>query len=360
MDLNNDIHLLLYLTGCGLRFREIDPDLIADIPEVRWSRIYNLAQEQGVLAIVFDAIEKLSVSVNISRPLKFQWIAAVHTREHNYKKKYNTAVDLAKAFKKEGIKTTVLKGLAISTYYPNPAYREFGDFDCFLGDNYELGNCVAERLGATVERDYYRHSHISYKSQMVENHQFCVGVRGSRKMKNFEKYLHQIMHNDAEYIDEGKSLIRPSCDFNALFLTSHAMTHFLVEGIKLRHICDWAVLLHHEQNNIDWHSFYHWTDKLHYTRFANTLTCIATKYLGLKIENVQIKQEGKYYVPILEDIFQSNSVFNKGYGVWRSRLVSIKNRLSSLWKFHKIYQQSAIKKIMIQVLGFLFDRKPKI
>ena len=360
MDLNNDIYLLLYLTGCGLRFREIDPDLISDIPESRWKHIYNLAQEQGVLAVVFDAIETLPASVNISRPLKLQWIAAVHTREYNYKKQYNSAVELATAFKKEGIKTGVLKGLSISTYYPKPAYREFGDFDCFLGDDYESGNRIAENLGAVVERDYYRHSHIVYKTQMVENHQFCVGVRGSRKMKEFERYLHQIMYHGEEYIDEDKTLISPSCDFNALFLTSHAMTHFLVEGIKLRHICDWAVLLHHEQHNIDWQSFYQWTDKLHYTRFANTLTYIATRYLGLEIVNAQIKQEDKYCEPILNDIFQSNSVFNKGYDIWQSRLVSIKNRLLSLWKFHKIYRQSALKTIMIQVWGFLFDRKPKL
>ena len=85
MDLNNDIHLLLYLTGCGLRFRKINPDLIADIPESRWKHIYSLAQVQGVLAIVFDAIEGVLTSVNISRALKLQWIAAVHAREYNYK-----------------------------------------------------------------------------------------------------------------------------------------------------------------------------------------------------------------------------------------------------------------------------------
>lgn len=360
MDLKNDTHLLLYLVGCGLRFRKIAPDLIADIPERRWGNIYNLAQEQGVIAIVFDAIENLPASVNISRPLKLQWIAAVHLRENNYKKQYNIAVELATAFKKEGIKTAVLKGLSISTYYPKPAYREFGDFDCFLGDNYESGNCIAEKLGAKVERDYYRHSHIFYKNLMVENHQFCTGVRGSKKMKEFEKHLYQIMHNDAEYVDEDKTLIRPSCDFNALFLTSHAMTHFLVEGIKLRHICDWAVLLHHKQQNIDWQKFYQWTDKLHYTRFANTITSIANAYLGLGIENAFVKREDKYVDLVLEDIFHSNSLFNKGYGIWRSRFTSIKNKFMSLWKFHKIYQQSALKMIMIQVLGFLFDRNPKL
>lgn len=360
MDLNNDIHLLLYLVGCGLKLKEIDPNLIVDISEARWEHIYNLAQEQGVLAIVFDAIESVSTPIGLTRRMKFKWIAAVNSRENNYKRQYNNALELATAYKKDGIKTFVLKGLSISTYYPKPTYREFGDFDCFLGDNYEVGNCIAEKIGAKVDRDYYRHSHIFYKNQMVENHQFCVGIRGSRKMKEFEKHLQHIMHNDTGYIDDGNTLIKPSCDFNALFLTSHAMTHFLVEGIKLRHICDWAMLLHHEQNNIDWLRFYHWTDKLRYTRFANTITSIGHTYLGLEIVNSQIKQECKYCSSILDDIFQSNSVFNKGYGVWRSRVLSIKNRLLSLWKFHKIYQQSATKTILVQVWGFIFDRNPKL
>ena len=138
------------------------------------------------------------------------------------------------------------------------------------------------------------------------------------------------------------------------------MTHFLVEGIKLRHICDWAVLLHHEQNNIDWRSFYKWTDKLHYTSFVNTLTGIANTYMGLEVVNCKIGKDYTYSERILDDIFNSDSLFNKGFGVWRSRFVSIKNRILSMWKFHKIYQQSATKTIMKQVSGYLFDRNPKL
>lgn len=360
MNIDNDTHLLLYLVGCGLGFRKLDTDIVAHIPEERWMCIYKLAKKQGVLAIVFDVIENTTVPLQISRKFKFRWIAAVHSCEENYSKQCSNAVELATAFKKEGIKTVVLKGLSMSTYYPKPTYREFGDFDCFLGDDYELGNCVAEKLGADVDRDYYRHSHIVFKSQMVENHRFCVGVRGSRTMKSFEKYLHKVMFNGTEYIDSDRTLIRPSCDFNALFLTSHAMTHFLVEGIKLRHICDWALLLHHEQDNIDWQSFYQWTDKLHYTRFANTLTCIAKTYLGLKLNGSNVREEGLYSELVMDDMFQSNSLFNKGYNIWHSRIASVTKKLLSLWKFHKIYQQSALKMIAIQIIGFLFERNPKL
>lgn len=360
MNINNDTNLLLYLVGCGLGFRELDPDVVAHIPEERWEYVYKLAKKQGVLAIVFDVIENTTAPLQISRKFKFRWIAAVHSREENYSKQFDNALELAEAFKNEGIKTVVLKGLSMSTYYPKPIYREFGDFDCFLGDDYESGNCVAEKIGAVVDRDYYRHSHIKYKSQMVENHQFCVGVRGSRTMKSFEKHLRQVMFNRADYIDKDQFLIRPSSDFNALFLISHAMTHFLVEGIKLRHICDWALLLHHEQNNIDWQSFYLWTDKLHYTRFANALTSIAKTDLGLKLTCPMVRDEEKYTELVMNDMFQSSSLFNKGYHIWYSRITSIKNKLLSLWKFHKIYQQSALKMIAIQVFGFLFERNPKL
>lgn len=358
---NDNIVILTQLIGVGLKIRNIESLSfdINNISKAQWQQIYDLAQEQGVLAIVFDAISDSSIVSLIPKDLKFRWIAAVSARERNYLKQYNCAKELANEFKQKGIVTTVLKGLSIASYYPIPAHREFGDFDCFLGDDYELGNQIAENIGAKVERDYYRHSHIYYKRLMVENHQFCVGVRGSKTMKMFEKHLRAIMHNQDEFID-GDLLIKPSSDFNALFLTSHAMTHFLVEGIKLRHICDWALLLHHEQDTINWMEFYQWTDKLRYTKFANILTGIAIQFMGLEIHNPSVRCEDMYADYVLDDIFCQNSIFNKGYGVWKSRIISIKNRLKSLWKFKVIYQRSVFATICEQVLGFIFDRRPTI
>lgn len=358
---NDNIIKLTQLIGVGLKIRDIE-SLSFDIDKisnVEWQQLYDLAQEQGVLAIVFDAISDSSIVSRIPKELKFRWIAAVSARERNYLRQYSCAKDLASVFKQKGVTTTVLKGLSIASYYPIPAHREFGDFDCFLGDDYELGNQIAENYGAKVERDYYRHSHIYYKNQMIENHQFCVGVRGSKIMKMFEKHLRAIMHNQNELID-GDLLVNPSPDFNALFLTSHAMTHFLVEGIKLRHICDWALLLHHEQDKINWAEFYQWTDKLHYTKFANILTSIAMQFMGLKIHNPNVGYEDMYSDYVLNDIFCQNSIFNKGYGVWKSRIISIKNRLKSLWKFKAIYQRSVFVAISEQIFGFIFDRKPTI
>ena len=72
------------------------------------------------------------------------------------------------------------------------------------------------------------------------------------------------------------------------------MGHFISEGIKLRHIVDWALLLKAEQDNIDWTEFYRWADKMNMTRFADALTAISIKYLGLNPASNSLPCVSKY------------------------------------------------------------------
>lgn len=345
---------LLSLVGAG-----INEEVVTLYGAVDWAEIYELATGQGVLAIVLDAISLLPLEQQPPKELKMRWIASVMAIERRYNHQKRVASLLAEKFADEGIKLYVLKGLAISGYYPKPEHRECGDLDCFLGNDYERGNIIAEGIGAKVSRDYYKHSHISYNKLLVENHQFCIGIRGSKKLKEFERYLEDIISRDATYIDDTK-LIKPSAEFNALFLTTHAMTHFLVEGIKLRHVCDWALLLKHEQDSIDWDEFYRWTDRMGYTRFANTLTAIAVEQLGVKITNPKIQRDDKYSSRVVDDMFRANGIFNKGLSPWRVRMMTIRGRLGSMWRFHKIYRRSVLGYIVRQVCGFIFERKPKL
>lgn len=56
-------------------------------------------------------------------------------------------------------------------------------------------------------------------------------------------------------LEETKGLYMPSANFNALFLTAHAMNHFLYESIKVRHVLDWALFIKTEHDNVDWTIF---------------------------------------------------------------------------------------------------------
>ncbi|MBO5671703.1 MAG: nucleotidyltransferase family protein [Alistipes sp.] len=353
---------------------------------INWPRIYKLAKKQGVVAVAWRGLEILHSKKMIGtdqlpdRGLKLQWALNAEHIEQRYSKQHKLASELTDIYTNKGIKTLVLKGLAISQYYPIPQHRECGDLDCFLvkADNsqkcgialrdaalpvscYNEGNTIAMEEGAKVELDFYKHSHINYKGLVVENHAFCTAVRGSRKLKAFERHLQTLLATrPTTHIGDSK-LLCPCADFNALFLTVHSFQHFLTEGIKLRHVLDWALLLRAEQNNIDWESFYEWCDKMHYTKFADAMTAIAVDYIGVEISNKAIHTKSILRDRVLEDILFSNQAINNiKASKFTKRLMIIRNRMFGGWKYRELYEKSALWDTIQMVAAFFIERKPRI
>ena len=365
----NILNLILLSLRVALFGEGIDSKPFASLSDAEWKEFYRMAVQQGVLAIVWDAVKQLPAECQPPRGIKLQWALGAEAIENRFKMQHKASALLADLWAEGGFKTIVMKGLAIGTYYPNPVHRECGDLDCFLttgsmpisSDGYEPGNQLCEQIGAKVERDYYKNSHIKYRGLMVENHCFFLPVRGRRSVKALERHLRMISLRGNTALVPDTRLVIPSADFNALFLTMHALNHFISEGIKLRHILDWALLLKAEQDNINWKEFYHWANKMHMTRFADALTAISVEHLGLHVTNPAIHTTSPYAERILDDtIYHSKGLFNKGYSAWKSRFLQIKNKFSFTWKYHKIYQKSLLIELMKSVLAFIFEKTPKL
>ena len=355
--------------------------LITFDSEYSWSDLYKLSAQQGVLAMVYDVVKNLPNECQPPRNIKLQWALSAANIERRYRKQEVLTKDLARIYGDNDIKTIVLKGLAISGYYPIPEHREFGDMDCFLvksdslqqGDAlaintdglpiscYNKGNEIAAKIGAKVDTGFYKHSHIVYKGLMVENHAFCTAIRGSRNRKALERHLQHLLVTKPSTPIDDKHLLCPCADFNVLFLTAHSFGHFLTEGIKLRHVLDWALLLNAEQNNVDWNSFYDWCDRMHYTKFVDALTAFSTKYLGLTITNDAIRQHSNLTDKMLYDIMNSGHFICKpNTSKFRKRLKIIGNRLLGGWKYRELYEKSAIIDTIQMVWAFVVERKPKL
>lgn len=363
------IRTLLFATLRSALFgAQVDVEAYAALSAEEWAQFFRMSAKQGVLAIVYDVVSQLPKECQPPRQINLQWALSVEAIENRHIMQRKTSALLANLWAEQGIQTIVMKGLAIGTYFPQPAYRECGDLDCFLvkdgsttSDGYEVANQICEQIGAKVSRDYYKDASIRYRGLLVENHRFFLPIRGSRKMKALERHLETIAIGEGvRYVPDTK-LIVPTPDFNALFLTMHGLNHFLSEGVKLRHILDWALLLKAEQNNINWHEFYEWSDKLHMTRFADVLTAISVEYLGLEITNPDIHTASSYTYRVLEDtLFKSEGLFNKGYSAWQARWMLVRNKISFGWKYHKIYQKSILLELIKNGFAFLFEKNPKL
>lgn len=325
-----------------------------------WYDLYKLAAQQGVLALVYNS---LGASIHyLPRKLKIQWALGVERIVGRYTKQEKCIKELSDILFQNGIKTVVLKGLGISQYYPNPSYRECGDFDCFLFEDFQKGNEIIVDKGGTLKGEDYKHSHIEYKGLMVETHRFCTPIRGPRANKDFERYLQALLEEGTNQYLADSHIIVPSATFTVLFLARHTMTHFLYEGINLRHIVDWACFMRKNQNNINWSEVYRWGDKMHLTIFINTLNAVAEGILGIEINNPNAVVDHRYTDRFLRSVMnENNRVYNKkALSLWKQRWMIVKNMTVGYWKFSKVYKKSLLMEWVFASLGVVFEKNPKL
>lgn len=379
--MNRTEELFFYVLGAVAQGKTLEAQHFDDVTPEEWTELFRLSKMQGVTAVVF---EKLSAAFNecedFPRPpkaLTLNWYAQSQSIERKMAIIHKRSAEFAGLMEEKGLHTLVLKGIAVSTYYPNPLHREFGDLDCYLfegtvdnihwGSGYEKGNLLAEDLGADVRRGHYKHSHVVFKKQEIENHQYFLPIRGSKANKALEKQLRKCVETKGFHTKEGTALLCPNADFNALFLTAHAMNHFLYESVKVRHLLDWALFMKAEQANVDWEMFWGWCDKMHFTRFVQCLNHLCRVHFDLRVP--LLKESAKrepsaviksLSVRILSDIFNGGSVYNKGNSNMMIRLNIVRNFFASAWKFRLVVQRCMIMDLMRQVTAIIWDKNPKM
>lgn len=359
--------LFYNILTCVVREKNIDAELIHGISEEDWRLLFEMSRRQGVSAVIFDKIKTLPKEIAPPKALVLKWMSHALSIEKQTQSIYQRCADFAQLMYAQGLHTLVLKGVAASQYYPNPWHREFGDLDCYLyrvadgkvmwNGCYEEGNCIAEQAGYDVKRGHYKHSHIKYRGLEVENHQFSLAVKDGKDTKALERHLRGLVEQQGGGTVIGDSELRtPSADFNALFLTAHAMSHFLHESIKVRHVMDWAFFLNREQDNVDWDSFWRWCDRMHYTRFVQCMNYICVHQLGLQIHAFAVEESDtikQLAVLVLQDILEGDSLYTKGYKGLRFRIALAASYFKSMWKYHRVYQHSALWLLAKRTVGLL-------
>ena len=242
-----------------------------------WTRLFKAAARQGLLAIAWDAVEKLqaehgSLCRGLSRETKIRWALSIKHIEEVHLRQREALKELAGIFAELGIRVMVLKGLGLAEMYPRPEHRECGDLDIYLScipdnvggdktdnvgggssDGFMKGNELMRKMGITVEYDGTKHSKFYYKGIPVENHKNFLNVFHSEVDTNLERELMRILQEQkCGSLDLGGITVDvPSPDFQMIFLTRHAITHFLASGLVLRHLYDFGIFYSAHAQEVD-------------------------------------------------------------------------------------------------------------
>ena len=291
---------LLTLVKASLWQRPADETVFSK-EAIDWQKISQLALEQTVGILTFEAV--LSLSPNL-RPSK-EWIhkafAFIERNRRTHVLLDRCVAESVEKLRDEGIDTVLLKGQAYARAYPRPDMRQCGDIDLYVGeDSYLPAYSAIKKFGWEREVRFLpktKHYGCRLHGIHIELHRIA-GLLPSRSAdRGFQQWSQsQLKESTTNLIIGGTAVKVPTPLFDVVFVFMHLYLHFLSGGIGLRHICDWTMLLHKHSDDIDTEELEKRLNQFHLMRAWKIFAPIAVEHLGLPPEKCpfySFKNRGK-------------------------------------------------------------------
>ena len=284
MPINKDTLYFIRLvrSGAGLGAAPVSDTADTAVTPGSWERIYRMAADHGLSAVVWDGICRLPAAPQPPRATRIRWALSAEKLEERYRHQQQTASKLAARFSEEGLRMLLLKGLGLSRDYPLPEHRECGDIDIYLYGESDKGDRILHEIGAHPYFDVPKHSEYVWDGVLIENHRTILNVRRNRTERELNAVLVRLLEKEGTH-GLAPGIQAPRATFNAIFLIRHAAVHFQKEGIVLRHLCDWACFLTRHWDEIDHALFRTAMEDYRMDRFADLMTAAAVEYLGAEV-----------------------------------------------------------------------------
>lgn len=346
----------------------IGHDEHVELREIDWQAIQALAERQGLLPIVVDGIETLPDAIRPPKIALLRLIGEALQMEQQYALQRKTAVDMARLFHDNCIRTYVLKGEVVAECYPKPEHRISADFDCLLlpevgeDDVWEKGNQLIENAGYKVGRGFYKNSSFDLPGLMVGNHRFMVPFRGNKRLKSLERLLQRLINDGSagspqenENRFEGTWLYRPPVMVSALFLIEHAYSHFLHEGLNWRHVLDWVMFSDKYKDEIDWNQLSAFIDEYGFRKFYDSYHRLGLYLIG-EFQDSSFTIQDKL---MLDDIWAPLDLHETLHGV-KAKFQLAGNYWRARWKYKHFTDTTWVRALFEWVSGAMFDRHPAL
>lgn len=288
-----DLHELFFkllrtgLVGAG------DRDLqFARTPD--WEKVYQLAVEQSVQGLVLQGLEwhkehNPKSIANLPLELLLQWIGEVQIVEQQNKAMNEFVAKLIEILRNNGIYALLVKGQGIAQCYEKPLWRSSGDVDLLVStDDYEEAKQFLILMATDVDKEF---SHLMHQGMMIEGWEIEVhGTLHSRLYKDIDRCIDEAQ-NDVFYNGNvrswknGETLVfLPGVDDDVIFLFTHIIKHFYIEGVGLRQICDWCRFLWTYRKTLNVSLLEQRLKRMGLMSEWRAFAALAVEYLGMPVE----------------------------------------------------------------------------
>ena len=219
-----------------------------------WQELYTFASKQAILGLCFDGIERLGkeypeeLRLNpIERKLLMAWMSKAQQIRRQNMKVNTVASKLYSMFRKDGLRCCILKGQGNALMYPNAYSRNPGDIDVWVNASREQIMKYAKKHFQIDDDIRFHHLETSLDGIPVELHFFpCTmnnPVYNARLQKWFKRNADLQCSNVISLPDGTGEIAIPTKAFNVIYQLTHLYHHFFDEGIGMRQIIDYFLVV---------------------------------------------------------------------------------------------------------------------
>ena len=164
--------------------------------------------------------------------------------------------ELIEKLRKNEIYALLVKGQGIAQCYEKPLWRTPGDVDLLLSyEDYIKAKKVLLPLALSVDDENIARKHLSMTIDdwTVELHGTMFGGWSKSVDRLIEEAQDDCfkLGNVRSWENGGTQVFLPSPDNDVIFVFTHILQHFFIEGVGLRQICDWCRLIWTYRDDMD-------------------------------------------------------------------------------------------------------------
>lgn len=278
------------------------------LTSLEWKNLYNEAERQAVTGIMLHGIDRLPAGQRPSQIFLLQWIGEGQMIVQQNLIMDKRCCQLLGRLRDFGLRGTILKGQGISLLYDKELrpLRQSGDIDVYVDCGIEKAREFAKSYGQKNVEYAYKHLQLEiWEDTEIEMHVRVEVLLNLWKNRKLQKWFHK--HQDAvqgsKFKVQDGEIVTPTVEFNVFYILLHIYRHFLYEGVGLRQIVDYYMVLRTVQGSM--FKVQEYVDAVHefgMETFAKGLMWVMQEALGMPREWMLWKPEKKEGEYILNQV----------------------------------------------------------
>lgn len=294
-----------------------------------WIALYEESERQAVTSVMLGGIEKLPKEQRPPTELLLQWIGAGQVIEQQGHHVNEAVAKLQRLHDEHGVKSVVVKGQVVASYYSNPLQRQTGDVDYYCDDNnfQKSLKAVTKKWGVEPKQEQSnKHVHFEHEDVTYEGHFLLANLYGKKR----DAYWNKLMMEDRKTTVDinGVAVCTLSPSLHVLYIFLHLYHHLLELGVGLRQFCDMAVMLKYA--DVELHLLKEHLQYLGIEKAYRACGSILVDQLGLKEEKLGyvLNETDRHYGKKILDVVMCRG--NMGHFNKRNGFSGLKQKLESM------------------------------